>query len=302
MVYVKSEGVTLYLSRFADFRLGKRSKMTEYVVRLMLDELPSRLTPGSALITADLEALHKIPYFKTSDLKESKLRLARSVLYLLESFGLVREYELADNRLRCTLTALGEITMDFVKKSGLSIWEKASLMLIPGLLFKSKARVLLLSILAGAGNLRDVYNSVSARYFSDKLRGAEKVAFEILEEIVLTSGGSVSKYITGTQIALYGLSYIGLIQMLSIKEFKLNHKGKFISPAAFLTLNFEVSKGDYMGFGVPSEEIGLMTLDEIKRKYKHYGNELLKLIDELKKTRRSIEVSLEKFYALPYSL
>ena len=182
----------------------------------------------------------------------------------------------------------------------LSDYEKVALLLTSGLLFKTKARVIALGILGGLNNLRELYNSVAARYFAGDLRGCERVAYEILEEIHFIGGGVIRNYVTSTQIALHGLSYLGLIDLVSLREFTINFEGKFISPAQFLALNLELTGGDYMGFKI-SSRIGSSTLDDIVKKRGRYGEELLKLVEILKRERRSIEINLERHYSLPFS-
>jgi len=300
--YVEVKGVKAYLNSFKDFNLRKLrrpGKRVEHVANLLINGVIPKLKP-TTIVTVDLDELRRTPSFKLGDFKERERKLVKVLLHLLEGYGLIGEYKLEDGRLRCILTYLGDVTLKFISELELSVYEKIALLLTPGLLFRTKARVIALSVLGGLSNLRELYNSVSARYFRGDLRGCERAAYEILEEIRFIGGGIIENYVTSTQITLHGLSYLGLINLISLKEFTMNLEGKFISPAEFLALDFELTGGDYMGFKI-SGKIGSATLDDIVKKRGRYGKELLKLVEILKREKKSIEVNLEKHYSLPFS-
>ena len=304
MKYVKIDGIISYFRSFKNFDLGKKGKRVESLVDLMLNKIIPTLK--TTIVTVDLNELYKTPSFNTKDFKNNEKKRMKAILHLLDSYGLIGVYKLEDNKLRCVLTYLGEKVFKFINELELSSYEKVSLLLISGLLFKTKARIIALSALSGLSNLRELYNSVSAKFFGENLKGCERVAYEILEEIHFIGGGVVGNYITSTQIALCGLSYLGLINLSnSFNEFEINLEGKFISPSDFLALDLEVTNGDYMGFGIRSD-IKPSSLEEMmkklqrRRKYK-YGNELPRLIEMLKEEKERIETNLRRFYSLPFS-
>lgn len=305
MELVKLEGLKTYLNTIAYLRKEKRPKKRARIIVNVIPKVLYTIKP-TTIISADIEELTKISAIGVTGIEKSlksenlSKGLRKMVLPLLRSYGMIEIFKVA-NRTKIVLTALGDIVSTFIKESKLSDTEKLSLILIAGMLFKTKARVLTLSILSGNSNLRDVYNAVSARFFRGDLKGVEKVAFEILDEIRCVSAGIVKEYASQTQIALHGLSYVGLITLSSLNEFSINSSGNFITPADFLGLDFEMSKGLHMGFSIDRERLGYTPIDEIERKYGNYGKELVRLINALKANKSSIEINLEKFFALPFS-
>ena len=305
MKYVKKESVEGYFKTFKNFNFESRKRIEDLGNLLFNKIIPNLRTTIEDIITPDLDKLDEKTKFDTKDFKNNEKRRMKALLHLLDSYGLISEYKLDDNRLRCVLTYLGEIVFKFIKELELSIYDKIALLLIPGLLFKTKARIIALSALGGLNNLRELYNSISAKFFGGTLKGCERVAYEILEEIHFIGGGVVDNYITSTQITLCGLSYLGLINLSdSFNNFKINPKGKFISPSEFITFD-SIIGSDYMGFKI-KPDIEPMSLDDIKKKLKRkrkykYGKELPRLIETLKKEKERIEANLSKFYSLPFS-
>jgi len=227
--------------------------------------------------------------------------VARLMLMMFRSFGLLTYLKVA-NRYKIIITELGEVMREFLKEVKLSNVEKFSLIFIPGLLFKTKARIITIAVLAGNKNLADLYSSIKARLFEGKLSDIERAAIEILDEIRLINGGRITDYITETQVALSILSFLGLINLISPSKFNINSQGKVISPSIFLGLNYELTKGDLLSFRVDVESLGITRVNEVYQKLGIYGNYLSSLMDNLKKARQRIEVDLRRYFGLPYRI
>jgi len=307
--YTKKLKIKRYMNTFANYTPKKKYKSIKKIVEGILKTLeilqpipPHTFFTGNIIEIKKVKGLTKSEYSKYMKENGISENLNTFILRMLRAFGLVEIFRNGKG-IRITLTGLGENMKEFINKipeKELKPVEKVSLYFISGLLFATKARIILLSLLAGAHDFKDIYNFTYPRLFSfeKNFKDVEIIGFEILNELALSDMGRVKDYITDVHIINTALSYLGLINLTSLNTFTINKEGKFVSPSAFMGIYFEIRGNDFMGFGIDKDAVGYTPSYNLPKLY-NYGKHIIEMIKILKEKKKEIDIDLRRLYGLP---
>jgi hypothetical protein len=233
---------------------------------------------------------------KDSGVHEGDLEIA---LHVLRGLGLLEVFRSGNVRF-AGLTRLGSIVRDFVRDEGLPEYVRLHALIISSFPFSTKMRVVYgLYYMYGVdysgfyATLRDklfAYHPESRRRYYD---GVERVALEVMEEMVLTRAGFSKLYISETQLLtkllegylkVFNGSKEGLNELFRAvnKQLRYKHSERF---------TYESAAWEALRPGAYSE------LKDILR---NYGlTQLQQLVDSLDREFTAIEYQLRCLNGLP---
>lgn len=112
------------------------------------------------------------------------------LLRILRGLGYIEFFKIGNRRL-ISLTTLGALVKDFINKKEYRFLE---VLVFPSLVFRTKARLVYGLYNSLGYDLRAWYQVLMRDLFEENLRGSERIAIELLHEIVLTAAGSSPNY------------------------------------------------------------------------------------------------------------
>jgi len=140
-----------------------------------------------------------------SDFSKNHIDLS---LRLLKSFGYIEILEDYKGRY-ALLTILGDLVKSHIENISKKRRKGATLnvlltLVLPGLIFSTKARVIFGLYYSLDHDLKSYYTSLATRIFGVERRyeGLERSALEVLNEIILTRGGMSRSYISETAVLI----------------------------------------------------------------------------------------------------
>ncbi len=220
-------------------------------------------------------------------------------LHVLRGLGLLEVFRLGNLRF-AGLTKLGSVVRDFIRDEGVPEHVKLHALIISSFPFSTKMRVVYgLYYMHGAsysGFYATLRDKLFAYDWERKFRyyeGVERLALEVMEEIVLTRAGSSGRYVSETQLLTkllegYLKAFNGSKEKLNElfravnKQLRYKHHDKFTYESAAWEA---LSPGAYVELADILRERGL--------------TQLQKLIDSLDREFTAIEYQLYCLNGLP---
>jgi septum formation topological specificity factor MinE len=262
--------------------LKKEPIPSEYTISLTkdnLDKIRKSRTVG--------ESLKKFMMELKKELNASKTEINIS-LRLLKGLGYIEIGEYKGYRI--FLTMLGNILKKFISKKE---YNRLDVLVIPSFAFTTKARLVYGLYYSLGSDFKAWYNALRRDLFEDKLYGMERIASEVLHEIVLSDAGRSPNY--------YPESIL-LVNIFS--GLNKAHGNKLID--IFRTLNkyvrFEWSNKMPTRFPYKAgawEALEILDYPNIKQIEEYMGLNLEPLINELKENFEIIENQLIGLYGFP---
>lgn len=160
-------------------------------------------------VVKKLEAMRTMRRRKRQRIGEKPINM---LLSIMRGFGLI-EVVPWRNTFKVTLTHLGEAVRATIKEHDLfrrlKEADKVTIVLFSGLLFPTKARLLYLTMKTpGYHDKSDYYTLIRSKLMHGDLHGYEKLAWEVLEELVVIRGRKADKYASQSELILHVLESI----------------------------------------------------------------------------------------------
>jgi hypothetical protein len=233
---------------------------------------------------------------KGRDVHEGDLEIA---LHILRGLGLLEIFRLGNLRF-AGLTRLGSVVRDFVRDEGVPEHVKLHALIISSFPFSTKMRVVYgLYYMHGvsySGFYATLRDKLFAYDWEKKFRyydGVERIALEVMEEMVLTGAGSSKLYISETQLLTKLLE--GYVKVFNGSKQKLNE--------LFRAVNKQLRYKHHHRFTYESaawEALSPGAYVELADILREYGlTQLQQLIDSLDREFTAIEYQLYCLNELP---
>jgi hypothetical protein len=233
---------------------------------------------------------------KDKSVHERDLEIA---LHILRGLGLLEIFRLGNLRF-AGLTKLGGVVGNFIRDEGIPEHVKLHALIISSFPFSTKMRVVYgLYYMHGAsysGFYATLRDKLFAYDWERKLRyyeGVERLALEVMEEIVLTRAGSSGRYVSETQLLTKLLE--GYLKVFNGSKERLNE--------LFRAVNKQLRYKHSERFAYEStawEALRPGAYSELKDILQNYGlAQLQKLVDSLDREFTAIEYQLYCLNGLP---
>jgi len=123
------------------------------------------------------------------------------IIHVFRGLGLI-EYIPRKNRYYVVLTELGSVVNDMVKRAGKLVRKPVNrvlLSVLPSLVFSTKARLMFPLVVQNLAR-HEYLTTIKGRLYTDELHGLERIAFEVMDELVITDAGRSKIYIAEYQL------------------------------------------------------------------------------------------------------